>query len=275
MRNKKTGPKDETSKSDLTNVKSWVFLSHSNLDYERVTFVRNVLERNNKRPIMFFLKCLEKENELNDLLKREIDARDQFILCDSENARRSKWVQDEVRYIKSKGRVYKTINLDDPDEIIEKEITSFVNRSKVYISYSRIDTPLAERVMGLLRQHGFDVFLDTNVIESGDNFRERVVKELDTSVKSGYLLILHSKSLMNSEWRLKELMYFSYMSGSTHKNGSNWIIPVMIDKAKLSDIFLFELATLPRLDVSMYNSPEEQAQKIVEFLVQRDHELSE
>ena len=268
MRNKKTGPKDETSKSDLANIKSWVFLSHSNLDYERVTFVRNVLERNNKRPIMFFLKCLEKENELNDLLKREIDARDQFILCDSENARRSKWVQDEVRYIKSKGRVYQTINLDDPDETIEKEITNFVNRSKVLISNSSIDSSLAYKVAGLLPPYGYDYWIDSQNLLVGELFDFKT-KALDVSGKSGYQLVLLSRSFMDSAFCLKDVSYF------ISKYGNKWVIPINTDGIRLSDELGRKLSGIPICDVSTIGSQEEKAQKIVEFLVQRDHELSE
>ena len=263
------GKQDGASNSDLANVKSWVFLSHSNLDYERVTFVRNVLERNNKRPIMFFLKCLEKEDELSDLLKREIDARDQFILCDSENARRSKWVQDEVRYIKSKGRVYQTINLEDSDEAIEKEVTDFVNRSKVFISYSHYDISLARIVMDLLRQYGYGVWIDLYSIEAGASFKRVITKALDVSGRSGFQLILLSRNSMNSEWCLKETSYF------VSKYGNKWAIPVNIDGTRLSDGFARQLSGIPICDVSTCGSLEEQAQKIVEFLVQRDHALSQ
>lgn len=79
----------------------WVFLSHSNKDYEKVKSVRDKLERDDFRPIMFFLKCLEDNDEIDDLIKREIDVRTRFILCDSENARKSDWVQKEIEYIES------------------------------------------------------------------------------------------------------------------------------------------------------------------------------
>lgn len=52
----------------------WVFVSHSTKDFERVRLVRNALEDSGFRPILFYLKCLENENEVNGLLKREIDA---------------------------------------------------------------------------------------------------------------------------------------------------------------------------------------------------------
>ena len=48
----------------------WVFVSHSTKDFERVRLVRNALEESGFRPILFYLKYLENETEVNDLLKR-------------------------------------------------------------------------------------------------------------------------------------------------------------------------------------------------------------
>jgi hypothetical protein len=37
---------------------AWIFLSHSNKDFEKVREIRNDLEQLGHRPLMFFLKCL-------------------------------------------------------------------------------------------------------------------------------------------------------------------------------------------------------------------------
>ena len=60
-------------------------ISEANKDYEKVKEVRNILEHNSFRPIMFFLKCLADDDEIDALIKREIDSRERFILCNSEN----------------------------------------------------------------------------------------------------------------------------------------------------------------------------------------------
>lgn len=90
----------------MTEKEIWIFLSHSNEDYDKVRKVRNMLEDLNLRPIMFFLKCLNDDDEIDELIKREIDCRTRFILCDSDNARKSNWVKREVEYIKSKDKPY-------------------------------------------------------------------------------------------------------------------------------------------------------------------------
>lgn len=100
----------------------WVFLSHSHEDYEKVRKVRDMLEDQHMRSLMFFLKCLNDHDEIDSLIKREIDCRTRFILCDSENARKSDWVKEEVKYIKDQDRIYETIN-GSCNTIIIKSLT--------------------------------------------------------------------------------------------------------------------------------------------------------
>lgn len=116
----------------------WVFLSHSHNDYDKVIQVRNMLEKRKFKPLMFFLKCLEHDTEIDSLIKREIDCRYRFILCDSANAQASKWVQEEVRYItQDKKRYYETVNLDTMSiEQVDAQLQKFEQRSTVTILYS-------------------------------------------------------------------------------------------------------------------------------------------
>ena len=129
----------------------WVFLSHSNKDYEKVIKVRDLLEENSFRPLMFFLKCLNDDDEIDDLIKREIDSRGRFILCDSENARNSEWVQREVEYIKSKRRVYQTIDIEAPVDKIAEDVLNFKKKSTVYVSHANKDYYLYLQLASMLR----------------------------------------------------------------------------------------------------------------------------
>lgn len=52
---------------DNKNNEIWVFLSHSNLDYDNVRRVRDLLENDGFRPIMFYLKCLEDNKDDTEL----------------------------------------------------------------------------------------------------------------------------------------------------------------------------------------------------------------
>lgn len=53
----------------------WIFLSHSNKDFAKVRLIRNYLEERSCRPLIFYLKCLSNDDEIDDLIKREIDCR--------------------------------------------------------------------------------------------------------------------------------------------------------------------------------------------------------
>ena len=60
---------------------------------------------------MLYLRSKEdpsKAEELQHLIFDEIDHRNRFIYCKSPIAEESPWVKDEIRYIKSKDRVFKT-----------------------------------------------------------------------------------------------------------------------------------------------------------------------
>lgn len=57
----------------------WVFLSHSHQDINKVRKIRNLLEQRGFEPLLFFLKCLTDDDEIEDLIKREITEREWFI----------------------------------------------------------------------------------------------------------------------------------------------------------------------------------------------------
>lgn len=61
--------------ADNINNGIWVFLSHSNKDYDKVRTVRNILEEHGFRPLMFFLKCLDddKNEVLQDFVWVKLD----------------------------------------------------------------------------------------------------------------------------------------------------------------------------------------------------------
>lgn len=130
----------------------WVFLSHSNKDYLQVRMVRNRLEDKGLYPIMFYLKCLENDsNEIVlEIIKKEIYARPRFILCQSENALKSYWVQKEIEYIKSINRPYEVVDLKDENSVING-VNSLYKRMTVLIISSRIDLDIS----GMIAQKGY------------------------------------------------------------------------------------------------------------------------
>ena len=246
---------------------TYVFLSHSHYDFDKVCRLRNLLEAEGFKPLMFFLKAFEKseyEPMLKPILKEEIDQRERFILCRSENSRKSEWVKFEEEYVKSQNRPYEVIDLD-ADEDVQIEAIKFYRRrvsGRVYISYPRTQTPL---VMGLnqkLVEAGFTTWVDYGRVISSYKFQEFIIKAIDKAAEEGYVLYLIDCDRYG-EWQRRELYYALEKSAL--------VIPVIVAGETLPDEFILELGRIQWLDVR-HLSEIEQIEAITQALIK--HNLS-
>lgn len=248
----------------------WVFVSHSTKDFERVRLVRNALEDSGFRPILFYLKCMEDEDEINELLKREIDARRRFILCDSPNAQASKFVQSEVNYIRSKKRMYEIVDLssidldsrDLQDEIL-KMIKPFRVRTNVFLSYNSYTD---SEIVGLVKKHlALNEFISTDValFDSQKWYRHfggqegmfQTVREvLDSTLSNGYFLYF----LDNQSWFTQGELELAY------EIAPNMVLPITLNGSNNLPTFLLDRSIV---DVSIISSDEDKAKAIVEALI--------
>ena len=252
------------------NENRWVFVSHSTKDFDRVRLVRNALEEKGFRPILFYLKSLTDKNEINDLLKREIDARKRFILCDSPNARQSEFVRSEVDYIRSQNRMYETIDLSfidfgglDEQESVLRLIKPFDVRTKVFVSYSRNDKDIADAVVKGLEKEGFSCFVDWRDLSVGDSFAARISEEIYSALDNGYFLYIISSNTISSNWSRRE----AHMAMSINMER---MFPVIIDDLPNSDLPGSIMAFRNCLNVSHWKTLEEKAQAIVDGLIAYD-----
>ena len=257
--------------ADNSNNEIWVFLSHSNKDYEKVRQVRNLLEEQSLRPLMFFLHCLNDDDEIDSLIKREIDCRTRFILCDSENARKSHWVQKEVAYIKSQNRICETIDLSKSMDEILSDLQDFINKTRIFISYNREEYKLAEMVYKRLLQYDFSVYIDTfwdfnNTYHQ--NYNDALEFLEDSVVKmNGYVLAIMNKRILNSNSCSRyEITKAMRDSRSLGKNTPN-IIP-FTHQESLVDLIVKdeELAPLEHCNIQILkgNNLEQQCDEILE-----------
>ncbi len=265
----------------------WVFVSHSTKDFERVRLVRNALEESGFRPILFYLKSVTDDSEINGLLKREIDARKRFVLCDSPNARSSKYVKSEVDYIRSKRRMYEVIDLSqihlgdyEKDEVMSL-LKPFQIRSKVFLSYLYRDKELAQKLEQSLINEGFKVetadaafdfalaIIPGSVADysSSDDYlafqciRDTIVNTLD----NGYLLCLISKESASSRFQLEEIQ-------EGQKYNPDRILPVIIDNIELKDMPI-DLQKHNVINVGKIVSNQEKVKSIVDSLISHDLSL--
>ena len=216
-----------------SNNELWVFLSHSNKDYEKVRQVRNMLEEQKFRPLMFFLCCLDDDQEIDNLIKREIDRRTRFIYCESENSKASRWVQEEVKYIRSKDRIFETINMDLPITEIKKQLDSFRKKTNIFISYQRDDTELAKAIYNRLKKYEFNVWIDFENIQTGSIFSGQITNAILNAVNNGYVITLLNSNIFNEfSWTRRELILALQKGSHLEQN----VIPVVQDRSMLEKI---------------------------------------
>ena len=194
----------------------WIFLSHSNKDFAKVRMIRNYLEERSCRPLMFYLKCLSNDDEIDGLIKREIDCRTRFIICESENSRGSKWVQSEVKYIKSQQRAYETIDLSQTDEQIKAQLEELVKSTQIFFSYSRRDDDIVRSVYSHICKYdikcmGVDpdfftgkfYYWDPN--EDPGTLQETFTNQIDLAREFGFVVFFASENSMSSQFVAMEL----------------------------------------------------------------------
>lgn len=143
----------------------WIFISHSSEDFNKVRKIRNYLEEKSYRPLMFYLKCLESDEEIYDLITREIDVRTRFILCDSENARSSYWVKKEMDYISNHEppRSFLRIDLSQSDDVIHSQLDSYINQMNIFLSYPIKHHDLFNKIRSRLNKYDLKVIPDSDL----------------------------------------------------------------------------------------------------------------
>lgn len=238
-----------------SNNEIWVFLSHSHEDYEKVRKVRDMLEDQHMRPLMFFLKCLNDHDEIDSLIKREIDCRTRFILCDTEKSRKSAWVQHEVEHIKSKDRNFDVLDLTADDEEVLKQIEEIKKKATIFISYNRDEYLLAEKVYDRLCKYDFDIRFDRYYMRWGCDFAEENTMSINQACRKGTVIallrdrVLTEGSFVRAELG-KALEYDHFQSSSS-------IMPFFLDKDlgdKLSrDGILHKLSKYRSVDLTKYD----------------------
>ena len=221
---------------------AWIFVSHSHKDLAKVRRVRNALEERGHNPLLFFLKCLGDNSEVDDLIRREIEARTWFILCDSPNAKASKWVQAETEIIKDlEGKVFVVVDLDEDFEKQLQEIESISKRASVFISYARSDQAIAQSVGSALRAQDYAVFAEDEDLSWELTYNPRVVGSLEgqdwastieerirgaTATEEGFFLVLLSPDAVRSHFVRRELRVA--LDAAEERGRTTNIVPVVV-----------------------------------------------
>jgi len=227
---------------------AWVFVSHSHKDIKMVRQVRNELERHGHQPLMFYLKCLEDDQaQLPYLLRKEIEARTWFVLCDSPNSRESRWVQEEKDIVKSiPGKVYKEVDISGDPKVIKSKIAEIAKRAKVFLSYTSKDRPIAKKIADSLRLADFQVYSEVASPVAGWDSTENMRNAIDLAVEKGFFLTLLSPDSLKSEFVASETRHA--LEKAQHSEKSN-VIPILLrDRSEVLFLMPKNLTTLRYFD---------------------------
>ena len=204
----------------------YVFISHAHKDIRRIRGIRNILEKNGLEPICFYLRCLSDHDEIFDLIKREIDAREWFLLVDSENARKSTWVKTEVEYIRAKNKEkIVSVTLEDEGSILPV-LNKLSNSMRVFLSYSRPDISLAGQIADACLRRDLRVFFDVNDIRIGTDWADQITSALTEASEKGCVVSIISSNSAKSDYFFREQMLAMKHSA--------FILPIVVDDIGLS-----------------------------------------
>lgn len=187
--------------------RAWIFVSHASEDLETVRRVRNYLEERDASPLLFHLLALEHQEGFWPLIEREIAARNFFLFCESEAARRSDRVSKEreaVRkaaehQVKRIGSV--TVDDGEPDFSI---LDDFIATTRVFPSYTRADADRVQPYLAALRARGFEVY-DDSTLSAGDDFERVLDEQLTRTARHGWVAVFLSAASVRSTWIQMEL----------------------------------------------------------------------
>lgn len=214
----------------------YIFLSHSHNDIEKVREIRNNLENEGFEPLCFYLKCLDDDSEIEDLIKREIDAREWFVFINSENARKSKWVTLEREYItRTDSKKIITVDLED-EQSVSDAIHKISHNLRIFISYSAKDESLARRIKNRFQIKDYLVFFAPDSIPAGSDFVAVIANAIVDASKDGAVIVLLTPNSIQSEWVQREIGFASHNGGK--------IIPVLVDDVELYGALLYDLGTI-------------------------------
>jgi hypothetical protein len=108
------------------------------------------------------------------LIKREIQARNFFLLCDSGNAKSSKWVQGTIAHVKSlQTKQVETIDLDADWQAQIDGIQAIVRHATVFLSFAQTNDAAIAPVRTGLIENDFCVWDLFHNLPVGDSVTEQ------------------------------------------------------------------------------------------------------
>jgi hypothetical protein len=214
---------------------AWIFVSHSHLDLNAVRRVRDEFERLHANPLLFFLMSLKDDEELDSLIKREITARNIFLLCNSPSARKSQWVQKEREFVLSlRDRKIHELDMEWPWERQKRIIHETLQSATAFINYSIKDRDRVQPYIDLLADSDFAVFEPFTQAMPGDSLIDELDAAIERSVIGYFFTFLSSNWLRLTQYRYSCLAclhssvasrFSTFQAGTSPRTSKNYLRP--------------------------------------------------
>ena len=195
--------------------------------------VRNEFERLGHNPLAFHLKCLTTDTEkgrqeLDSLIKREIDAREWFVFCESPDAERSTYVKEEHAYIIDSGKenVWKLDMTADIGSILRK-VYMICTDIEVFISYTLRDRAIVQPLIDTLVKRDYSVWTPEDKLTAGAAWTDQIADAIDRCTQKGFFIVVLTPASVKSFSVADELAFASSQGA--------WIIPVVIGEPDIPD----------------------------------------
>lgn len=205
----------------------FLFISHSHHDMDKVRPLRNKLEEAGFEPLCFYLKCLDDSTEeLDDLIKREIDARQWFVYARSSNSESSDYVQFEREWRKrEESKNKQELEWDLEANVSVDEVSKMLIRDlKIFILSSPQDDVFCYKLSKRLFDKDFNVYY----FNGCDSETESIDKPtLDIIRNYGTIIVLLSHNSIKSPAIKDILIYCNHFKLS--------LIPIIIDDVNINE----------------------------------------
>lgn len=240
----------------MNDIKGWIFVSHSTKDLDPVRRIRDYLETKSHHPLLFFLKCIRDTDELDSLIRREIEARTIFLLCDSPNSRAARWVQREVAFIKSlPDRHYEVVDLTLPWRAQQAILDRLSKHSTVFFSFAHADIDEVSAIYESLRPYDYSIFFERHDLQAGDDYQHRTENAIDEALSKGFFVFFASPPALERPTSFQSYELHRALQ-QRFKYGVRNVVPVLIGEpswrpdlpASISDYQLLDLRGMPPLE---------------------------
>lgn len=176
---------------------AWIFMSHASADLRQVRRVRNYLEDKGAAPLLFHLLGLRLPEEFWPVIEREIEARNFFLLCNSEAAEKSEWVRRERDTVHrlARQRAVRIAEIDVSQPAFDAAaLDAFVLKTRVYLSFHGDDWPVVDQLVPALEQAGFSVYELHKHLTPSDDLHATMETEISGTAVAGFFVFLASAS---------------------------------------------------------------------------------